>query len=183
MTVDHGPPDKKVRTNLVVPAIAPLHNDRVLIAETNRFIPIQHRDQMREDLRDLLVEDGHIVRYFDDHPFGLGVYTFPDTITADAVAGLTYELDEVTTINFVKHNGAKNMRLTTFGRETWLLYLGFPLDYQTTQYIHSVVEDFGLLSIWDNPRGNKKFVLVKAWIVDPKFVPKSLVMHQLGGAR
>jgi hypothetical protein len=102
---------------------------------------------MREDLRDLLVEDGHIVRYFDDHPFGLGVYTFPDTITADAVAGLTYELDEVTTINFVKHNEAKNMRLTTFGRETWILYLGFPLDYQTTQYIHSAVEDFGLLSI------------------------------------
>jgi hypothetical protein len=183
MTVDHGPPDRKVRTNLVVPAVAPLHNDRVLIAETNRFIPIQHRDQMREDLRDLLVEDGHIVRYFDDHPFGLGVYTFPDTITADVVAGLTYELDEVTTINFVKHNEEKNMRLTTFGRETWLLYLGFPLDYQTAQYIHSAVEDFGLLSIWDNPRGNKKFVLVKAWIVDPKFVPKSLVMHQLGGAR
>jgi hypothetical protein len=122
------------------------------------------------------------VRYYDDHPFGLGVYTFPDTLTADAVRGLTYELDEITTVTFVKHNEAKNMRLTSFGRETWILYLGFPLDYQTTEYIQNAVKNFGLLTIWQNPRGNKKFVLVKAWIVDPKFVPKSLVMHQLGGA-
>jgi hypothetical protein len=99
------------------------------------------------------------------------------------VSGLTFELDEITTITFVKHDEAKNMRLTAFGRETWLLYLGFPLNYQTTQIISSAVEDFGLLSIWQNPRGNNKFVLVRAAIVDPKFVPKTLVIHQLGGAR
>jgi hypothetical protein len=75
------------------------------------------------------------------------------------------------------------MRLTTFGRETWILYLGFPLNYQTTRIISSVVEDFGLLSIWQNPMGNNKFVLVRVSIVDPKFVPKTLVLHQLGGAR
>jgi hypothetical protein len=183
MPVDQGPVNRKVRSDLVVPAIAPLQNDRVLIAETSRFIPIQHREQMREDVRDWLVTEGYIVRYYDDHPFGLGVYTFPGTLTADAVRGLTYELDEITTVTFVKHNEAKNMRLTSFGRETWILYLGFPLDYQTTEYIQNAVKDFGLLTIWQNPRGNKKFVLVKAWIVDPKFVPKSLVMHQLGGAR
>jgi hypothetical protein len=87
---------------------------------------------MHEDIRDMLVESGHIVRYFDDHPFGIGVYTFRDTLTADIVSGLTFELDEITTITFVKHDEAKNMRLTAFGRETWLLYLGFPLNYQTT---------------------------------------------------
>jgi hypothetical protein len=57
------------------------------------------------------------------------------------------------------------------------------LDYQNTSYISSVVEDFGLLPIWHNPRGNNKFVLVKVCLVDPKFVPKSLVIHYLGGAR
>jgi hypothetical protein len=63
------------------------------------------------------------------------------------------------------------------------MFLAFPLDFQTTYYIESAVEDFGLLSVWHNPRGNKKYVLVKVKAVDPKFVPKSLVMHQLGGAR
>jgi hypothetical protein len=37
--------------------------------------------------------------------------------------------------------------------------------------------------VWDNPRGNNKFVLVKVNIVHPKFVPKSIVMHELGGNR
>src|SRR3954462_12483397 len=37
--------------------------------------------------------------------------------------------------------------------------------------------------MWHNPRGDDKSVLVKVWIVHPKFVPKSLVIHELGGAR
>jgi hypothetical protein len=86
-------------------------------------------------------------------------------------------------MTFVKHNEAKNMRLTAFGREIWILLLGFPLDYQTTSYIGSAVEDFGLLTVWDNPRGNNKFMLVKVHIVHPKFVPKSIVIHALGGTR
>jgi hypothetical protein len=40
MTIDHGPADRKVRTDLIVSPNAPLHNDKVVIAETNRFIPI-----------------------------------------------------------------------------------------------------------------------------------------------
>jgi hypothetical protein len=67
MIVDHGPANRKVRSDLVVPSVAPLQHDRVLIAEANRFIPIQHREQMREDFRDLLVPESHNVRYYDDH--------------------------------------------------------------------------------------------------------------------
>jgi hypothetical protein len=32
MTIDHGPADRKVRSDLVVSPNAPLHNDKVLIA-------------------------------------------------------------------------------------------------------------------------------------------------------
>jgi hypothetical protein len=124
---------------------------------------------------------GIVVRAVDDHPFGLGIYTLSDILAADSVRGLTFEVDEDITVTFVKHDEAKNMRLTGFGRDTWIMFLAFPLDFQTTYYIESDVEDFGLLSVWHNPRGNKKYVLVKVKIVDPKFVPKILV--QLGGAR
>jgi hypothetical protein len=37
-------------------------------------------------------------------------------MAADTVVGLTFELDEITTVTFVKHNEAKKMRLTSFGR-------------------------------------------------------------------
>jgi hypothetical protein len=122
---------------------------------------------MRDDLRVLLNEAGYHVSAFDDHPFVLGSYTFAHTLIADTVVNLTFELDEITTITFVKHNEAKNMRLTSFGRAVWILLLGFPLDYQTTSYLCSAVEDFGFLLVWDNPRGNNKFVLVKVNIVHP----------------
>jgi hypothetical protein len=115
MTVNHGPVDRKVRTDLVVSPNAPLQNDKVLIAETNRFIPIHLRHQLRHDLRNLLVEGGYHVSSFDDHPFSLGSYTFAHTLMANIVRGLTYELDEITIVTFVKHNAVKNMRLTLFG--------------------------------------------------------------------
>jgi hypothetical protein len=83
MKVDQGPANTKVRSDLVVPALAPLQHDKVLIVDTSRFILIQHREQMREDVRDWLVTKGYIVRYVDDHPFGLGVFTLPDTLTVD----------------------------------------------------------------------------------------------------
>jgi hypothetical protein len=40
LTVDHGPADRKTRTDLVVSPNVPLHNDKVVITETNRFVPI-----------------------------------------------------------------------------------------------------------------------------------------------
>jgi hypothetical protein len=138
---------------------------------------------MRDDLKALLAKAGYTVSLYDDHPFGLGSYTFSHTLFADTLIGLSFELDEITTVTFVKHNEAKNMRLTLFGRPIWLLLLGFPLDYQTTSYISSAVEDFGLLFVWDNPRGNNKFFLVKVHIVHPKFVRKTLLVQELGGAR
>ena len=62
-------------------------------------------------------------------------------------------------------------------------FLGFPLDYQNSFYVNKAVEDFGLLSVWHRPRDNNHSVLAKVWLVHPKFVSKSLVMRQLGGAR
>jgi hypothetical protein len=109
MTIDNRPTDRKPRTDLVVSSNAPLLNDKVVIAETNRFVPIHLRQQFREDLRGLLEESGYAVSAFDDHPFGLGSYTFQHTIAADTVIGMSFELDEVTSVMFVKHNEARNM--------------------------------------------------------------------------
>ena len=183
MTIDHGPADRKVRTMMVVPPLPPLHHDRVVIVETNRFIPIQLRESMRQAVKGLLDEAGHDSFDWDDHPFGLGVFKLIDSLAADTVIGLTFEVDEITTVTFVRHDQAKNRRLAAFGRETWILFLGFPLDYQTTFYVNRAVEDFGLLSVWHHPRGNLKYVLAKVWLVHPKFVPRSIVVTQLGGAR
>ena len=40
MAIDQGPADRKIRTMMVVPPLPPLQHDRVIIAETNNFVPI-----------------------------------------------------------------------------------------------------------------------------------------------
>ena len=129
LTIDPGPVDRLVRSHMVVPAEAPLQHDRKVIAETNRFIPIQLREDYRIQVMNLLNESQLFVSRFDDHPLGLGIFTMTETLIADATVGTTFEIDEITTVTFVKHNEARNMRLTPFGRETWIQFLAFPLVY------------------------------------------------------
>lgn len=100
----------------------------------------------------------------------------------------SFELDEDddnqgTVVSFIPHDAAINMRQTCFGPQVWLLYIGFPHDYQTSHYIHKSVDKFGELITWNNPRGDRKFVLIKARVLSLRRMPKSFVMHQLGGDR
>jgi hypothetical protein len=183
MSIDHGPADRRVRSVLVVDPVPPLHHDNLVIAEPSHFMPIHMRQDLRDTIEGLLVEDGFTVRRTDDHPFGLGTFTLSDTLVVDTVVGMTLQINDLMTITFVKLDQARNRRLASFGRETWVLFLGFPADYQTSFYINKAMDDFGLLSLWHRPREHLKYVLVKVAVTHPKFIPKSLIITQLGGAR
>jgi hypothetical protein len=61
MMVDQGPADRKICTDMVVPTIVPLQHDRFIIVETDRFIPIQHRLEMRLEVRGMIDEAGFTV--------------------------------------------------------------------------------------------------------------------------
>jgi hypothetical protein len=90
MTIDHGPADHKVHSNLVVNLISRLQHDNVVIAEPSRFIPIQLREDMRVEIANMITKAGFIVSTFDDHPLGLGVFTMIDTLAADGVVGTNF---------------------------------------------------------------------------------------------
>ncbi|KAM0884022.1 hypothetical protein ACQ4PT_031258 [Festuca glaucescens] len=64
--------------------------------------------------------------------------------------------------------------------EAWVMFLMFPLDYQTTYYVNKAVSLFGKLLVWHNPRVNKVRVLVKVLIKELRLVPFSLLMTQAG---
>ena len=71
-----------------------------------------------------------------------------NSVDRDTVVGTTFDLDENeveehTMISVVPHDAALNMRLTTFGPGVWILYVGFPYDYQTQHYMHKSVDKFG----------------------------------------
>ena len=188
MTIELGPADRKVRADMVVGPIPPLRHDFLAIAEANRFIPQHQKEALRDTIQGLLHESHYFPIEISDHPLGVGIFGFVNSVVRDTVVGTTFELDEFQAeehivISFVPHDAALNMRLTTYGPQVWLLYIGFPHDYQTSHYIHKSVDKFGELITWNNPREDRKVVLIKARVLSLSRVPKSFVMHQLGGAR
>lgn len=189
MTIELGPEDRVVPSDMVVHPVPPLNHDFLAVAEVNRHVPFHQKAALRQIITGLLHESHFFPSEIDDYPLGIAIYGFEDPLTRDNVVGTTFEIDaEVegemyTVVSFVPHNSALNMRLTSYGPEIWLLYIGFPHDYQTYHYTHRSVDRFGNLLHWFNPRGDRKFVLIKAKVINLRLVPKIFVMRQLGGDR
>ena len=117
-----GPADRKVRADMVVSAVPPLRHDFLAIAEANKFIPQHQKEALRDTIQGLLHESHFFPTEVEDHPLGIGIFGFDDSLVRDTVVGTTFELDEMqadehTVISFVPHDAALNMRLTTFGPE------------------------------------------------------------------
>ena len=72
------------------------------------------------------------------------------------------------------------MRMPAFEYEVWIMFLAFPMDYQTEHYIHKVVSNFGKQLVWPRPGQNKARVLVKCLIKDVAEVPHSLLITHVG---
>jgi hypothetical protein len=47
------------------------------------------------------------------------------------------------TFSFVKHNEGRNWRRVEYNRECWLVLLGFPFDFLSSEYIQSDLASFG----------------------------------------
>lgn len=84
--------------------------------------------------------------------------------------------DEDLLINFVPHNEALNRRTTTFVPEVWLMFFGFPYDYQTDYYITKALGGYGSLVSWYNHRQDRRYMLIKAHVLRLRLIPKSFVV-------
>src|SRR4051812_33844155 len=82
--------------------------------------------------------------------------------------------------SFVPHDEGPNMRLCPFAYSAWVLFLAFPMDYQTDHYINKAVSCFAKLDLWHRRGHNKERVLVCVLISDLAQVPHSLVVRRVG---
>lgn len=183
-SIEPGPPDRKVRADMAVNPIPPLNNNFLAIAEASRFVPLYLRAGLRETIEGLLHESGLLMMEVSDHPLGIGMFAYADSFIRDTAVNTMFQLDdEELVISFVRHKAALNMCKTTYGPEVWLLYIGFPDDYQTNFYLQRSVDDYGRLVSWNNPHMDRRVVLIKVHIIHMHLIPKSIVVHQLGGDR
>ena len=147
--VEPGPADRLVRSGMVVGPIAPLNHDFLAIAEASAYVPLHRRAAVRTAIEGLLHEAHLFTTECSDHPLGIGIFGFASSFLRDTAVNTPLELEEEDLlITFVPHNEALNRRTTSFGPEIWLMFFGFPYDYQTDYYITKALGGYGSLVNW-----------------------------------
>lgn len=100
-------------------------------------------------------------------PLGLWLFQFENPIQRE-------ELLDASPINFAhgvisvhKHDEAPaNFRSCNYIRESWIMFLGFPLDYQVQAFADVAVAPFGRLIRWyEGP--NKTRVITRCLLLSP----------------
>lgn len=147
--------------------------------------PLQ--DQVRdiiEEVTEMLVHDFpvRVVNAFPS-PLGLGLFQFESTVQRTTLLNASPIQFGHGQIFVQRHDEARNFRVCNYTRHCWIMFLGFPLDYQTRDFVKAVIAPFGRLLQWyDGP--NKSRVLAQCLVTAPEQIPRSVVLSQgtiLGG--
>ena len=87
MTIELGPADRIVRSDMAVHPVPPLNHDFLVIAEVNHHVPFHHKAALRQVITGLLHESNFDPTKVDDHPLGIAIYGFPSPLMRDNVVG------------------------------------------------------------------------------------------------
>jgi hypothetical protein len=116
-------------------------------------------------------------------PLGLGLFQFENPIQRNSLIAASPIPFGHGLIRVCKHDGARNLRACVYNRDCWIMFLAFPLDYQTVNFIRAAVAPFGRLIQWfEGP--NKSRVLIRCLVLTPERIPTSVIVSQgtmLGG--
>ncbi|KAM0823984.1 hypothetical protein ACQ4PT_070506 [Festuca glaucescens] len=183
LSIDQGSADRLQRNVLVV-SDPPLQHDEYAIITVSADILDINKETMLDEVCTILARDhGAPVTFPRVYPLAVGLVRFASPVVRDRMINTsphTLDSDEEITFSVIRHDEGLNRRARVFQHEAWVMFLMFPLDYQTTYYVNKAVSLFGKLLVWHNPRVNKVIVIVKVLIKELRLVPFSLLMTQAG---
>ena len=121
-------------------------------------------------------------------PLVLALLQFGTQITCQVMRNLSpFQLDVGRVLELSAHDHSINWKNSPFCRISWLMFLVFPLDFQTKDYVNMVVTQFGRILVWnDNVNNSKSRVIVQALVLDVHEEPRSVVVCKgtdIGGTR
>lgn len=88
-------------------------------------------------------------------------------------------------VRLVEHDNGINLRASPFSRSCWVMFLCFPLDYQSKGYIEQAVNLFGTVVTWTSNTHCRSRVLVKCVVLHTSKIPRSVLVCKpavVGGA-
>jgi hypothetical protein len=112
-------------------------------------------------------------------PLGICLVQFSSLLERQVMISRSpMQLDEMREIEIVEHDRGINFRSCPFTRTYWVLFLAFPMDFQTREIITQVVGLFGLvINLIDNSRCCSRLVL-KCNVALVSRIPRSIAISE-----
>lgn len=175
-------PDHRVQRHIMVVDDPPLNHDRYAPVLVNPPVPDHRKEFWLAEVCRINREDLEL-EVLDDFVYliGIGCIALADAVIREfLIREGPQALTDDSTYTLTPHDEGLNMRMPAFEYEVWIMFLVFPLDYQTENCVHKAVSNFGKLLMWPRPRYKKARVLVEVHIKDVGEVPHSLIVTRLG---
>jgi hypothetical protein len=178
MAVQH----REIMTRSVSRRLPPMHEDWVII----NIHPLPEHEVLfptvKDVIREYLVEHRMLgVRDIQRSHLGQVLVQFHSVLERDnrVLLGPQHYLDA--TFTALRHNDAWNHRALFFNHECWLMLLGFPLDYRSSEYLQAAIGSFGRLILWEEDRHNVTRTLLRIRVTSLEEVPQFIVFSEADG--
>lgn len=87
-----------------------------------------------------------------------------------------HQLDAMREIVVEEYDRGINLRNCPFTRTCWVMFLAFPLDFQTRDIINQAVGHFGFVVTWTNNYRCKSRLLLRCKVTLVSTIPRSLLI-------
>jgi hypothetical protein len=173
---------REVMAKSVTRHLPPMHEDWAIIN-------IQHLPDhevtftaVRDAVREYLVEHRRLgVRDIQRSHLGQVLVQFSSVLEKDNLVLLGPQQYLDATFTAQRHNDAWNHRALFFNRECWLMLLGFPLDYRSSEYLQTAIGSFGRLILWEEDRRNVYRTMPRVRVTSLEEVPQFVVFSEADG--
>jgi hypothetical protein len=167
--IEDGDPHCRARKTVYISGgPAKTHEDCVIMVSKGQLTTAQ-RHQLMHNISQHIVQEVQLqVRYFALHPHGVGIFRLCNACQRDALVALGPHFIVLRQVAFVPHDEAlMNFRLVSFSRKSWIMLLGYPLDFQDSASITQACAPFAHVLHWNSDDTSLSRVLLKVLIEDP----------------
>lgn len=146
--------------------------DQNQLRQTLAFVALAFVVNFLEHNQRVRIESSHL------SPLGLGLIRLRTVAQRDRlVHNSPFNLGQNHVVSVVNHDEGINARDVVYTRLVWIMFLAFPLDFQNDVYMRAAVAPYGRLLAWYTDE-NKSRILVRALILSPDRIPRSLVVSR-----
>jgi hypothetical protein len=169
---------RPARTRVAIGGEPPRRHEEYAVVVLEPPPPAQHARVALDDVVNVLQQDFPVrIQSYHLSPLGLGLLEFGSTVQRQSMLDISPIAINESLLRVYKHDEAINLRACHYSRECWVMFLAFPLDYQTEGFMKEAVAPFGRVLFWRQCR-NKSVSLVHCLLLDPSRVPRSIVLSQ-----